>query len=281
MKKSLLLRSVAAFGLLCATQTAWAQGAIVDGGTYKLTHYDRVDPTTKSALCLDVDGALPDAGTGIGQWLDNGNDAQRFVFEKQTDGSYKLRHKGTQMYVQPIGLSPAVNTKIEQNVSSESLSQRWVISDPNNNGRYKFILKSTESLPLPQALEVGFGSDIPGARVNLFDDNGFEPAQRWLLTLMSSPTATRNVNANVLRAEAYPNPFGPGQSLTMRVEAAYSGAAEVAVLDVVGHKVYTQRTMLKAGINLLPLSNQKLAAGVYIVRVSQGDFIQQTRVVQQ
>jgi hypothetical protein len=281
MKKSILFGSLAALSLLFAGHSASAQGAIVDGGTYKLTHYDRVDPATKTPLCLDVDGASTEAAAGIGQWLDNGNDAQRFVFEKQTDGSYKLRHKGTQLYVQPIGLSPAVNTKIEQNVSSESLSQRWVVSDPGNNGRYKFILKSTESLPLPQALEVGFGSDAPGARVNLFDDNGFEPAQRWLLTLMSSPTATKNADKSVLNAEAYPNPFGAGQRLTMRVETIRSGTANVDVLDMLGHKVYSQRAMLNSGTNMLALGNQQLAAGVYVVRVSQGELIQQTRVVQQ
>ena len=123
---------MAAFGLLCAGQSASAQ-AIVDGATYKITHYGITAPTGEP-LCVDVANNSAAAGAAIGQYLDNGNDAQRFIFEKQTDGSFKLRHKGTNMYIQIVGLSSAVFTQLEQGPATDDTAQRWVITeDPGSN----------------------------------------------------------------------------------------------------------------------------------------------------
>jgi hypothetical protein len=130
-------------------------------------------------------------------------------------------------------------------------------------------------------LEVGFASDAPGARVNLFDDNGFEPAQRWQLALISSPTATKNASELVLKTQAYPNPLVQGQRLTLQVETISTGPATVDVLDVVGHKVHSQDVSLKAGANTVQMTNTPLAAGLYVVRVSQGANVKQTQVAQQ
>lgn len=285
MKKSLLVRSLAAFGLLCAAQSAWAQGALVDGGTYKLTHYGVVADNSQvangvaagAALVLDIDFGSTAAGTSVGQWGDINNlAAQRFILEKQTDNSYRLKHTAAPMYLQPVGLATAVNTRIEMNVASTSDAQRWLITDPGNNGRYELKLKGTN-----QVLEVGFASAAPGARVNLFDDTDFEPAQRWVLTLTASPLASKNANALALQTNAYPNPLGRGQNLRLNVEASNPGLAEVEIMDVLGHRVHAQRTTLRAGSNTIGLTHSRLAAGVYVVRVKQGEFIQQTRVVQE
>ena len=134
---------------------------------------------------------------------------------------------------------------------------------------------------ISQCLEISFGSDAPGVRVNLFDDNGFEPAQRWGLTLMATATATKPANAAALKTEVYPNPAAAGQCLMVRVEAGTCGAAEVEVPDVLGKKIFAQHETLSAGSNVLALQNKLLGAGVYVLRVRQGEFIQQTRVVQQ
>ena len=280
MKKTVLLRSLALGCLLGATTVTVRAQAIVDGGTYKLTHHGVTDPATGQALCLDVDFDSNQPGASIGQYLDNGLDAQRFIFEKQTDGSYKLRHKNTQLYVQPVGLATAANTGIEQNVSSSSDAQRWIITNTGADG-YKFTLKATASAALPQVLEIGFGSNVPGARVNLFDDNGFVPAQRWDLTLIANPLATRRASEAALQLEAYPNPAGPNQELKVRVQTARNGAAEVQVLDVLGQVVHTQQTSLRAGGNVVSIGGKALASGVYMVRLRQNDLFQQTRVVRQ
>ncbi|MBG8553427.1 RICIN domain-containing protein [Hymenobacter guriensis] len=281
MKKSVLFGSLATVCLLGISQLAMAQAqTLVDGGTYKITHYGKVDPTTKTPLCLDVDFDSKEAGASVGQYLDNGIDAQRFVLEAQTDGSYKIRHTGSTMYLQPVALNTAAGTQIEQNVTSDSDAQRWLITNTGND-LFELMLKATKDAAKPQVLEVGFASDIPGARVNLWDDTDFAEAQRWQLTLISSPTANRKTNPAELNAEVYPNPLSRNQALSVKVTTVRSGAAEVELLDVLGHKVLSQRTALRAGTNAVSLSRQSLAAGIYILRVSQGNYVQQTRIVQQ
>lgn len=286
MKKSVLFGSLAALSLLFAGQSASAQGAIVDGGTYKLTHYGVAADDSQvgngvpagTPLCLDIDFGKSDAGTSVGQWGDNGNlEAQRFILQKQTDGSYKMKHTAANMYIQPVGLATAAGTKIEVNVPSDSDAQRWLITDPNNNGRYELKLKGTS-----QVLEIGFASAGPGARVNLWDDTDFEPAQRWILTLTpTTATASKSANNLALQLSTFPNPLAFGQHARLNVAASTNGLATVEIVDLLGHKVHAQRTTLRAGDNTVGLTNSQLAAGVYLVRVSQGGFIQQTRMVQQ
>ena len=290
MKKTLLFGSLAALCLLGTNQSAQAQGAIIPGATYKMVHYGVPADGSASAfgvpagtpLVLDVNLNLTTAGASIGQWGDNGNDGQRYVFVLQTDGSYKLRHQGTVMYVQTVGLAKAAGTRIEQNVllTSGDDAQRWFITDPNNNGRYKFTLKnSANATGVSQVLEIGFGSPAPGAPVNLYDDNGFEQAQRWELT--RTALATKNAAESALWIQAYPNPVGQGQRLNLRVEAQRPGQAEVEVLDVMGRKVYSQSTELRMGGNPIALTNAPLSPGLYLVRLRQGSFVQQTQLVQQ
>ena len=289
MKKSVLFGALAACGLLIGNHAAQAQGAITNGATYRMTHYGVVADNSAvqygvpagTPLCLDVNLNLTTAGASIAQWGQNTNDGQQFVFEAQTDGSYKLRHKGTVQYVQTVGLAKTANTRIEQNVllTANDDAQRWFITDPNNNGRYKFALKNSAVNNISQVLEVGFGSAAPGAPVNLFDDNGFEPAQRWVLTRIA--LATKNAAGEVLWLQAYPNPAGRGQALHLAVEAQRPGAATIEVMDALGRPAYRQHATLVTGGNPVDLNNAALAPGLYLVRVTQGDFVQQTRFVQE
>jgi hypothetical protein len=290
MKKSLLLGSLAAVCLLFTGQSASAQ-AIVNGATYKITHYG-VKADNGEALCIEVAGNSGDAGAAVQQWYDNGNDAQRFIFELQTDGSYKLRHKGTNMYIQTTALSSQVFTQLEQGVSTDDDAQRWVITEnsgstdnnpnPPANGLYEFKLKkAVGQVPFEMCMEVPDGNNIPGQRIKLFDDNDYAHAQRFQLALVSMPTAAKNANVLTLKTELYPNPLGRGQGLSMQVETVKNGQASVEIVDMLGHRVYRQAATLHTGANTLKLSNQALAAGIYVVRVQQGEVVQQTQLVQQ
>lgn len=288
MIKSLLFSALTTVSVLAAG-SAQAQGAITNNGVYKLTHYGVVADGSATQfgvpagtpLCLDVDNNLSTAGTSIGQWGDNGLDAQRFVFVQQSDGSYKLRHLGTVMYVQSVALNKAQGTQIEQNVlvTTNDDAQRWLITDPNNNGRYKFTLKnSANAMGVSQVLEVGFASAAPGARVNLWEDNGFEPAQRWQLT-RTAVLATKNAADGLLWLRAYPNPLSQGQMLSLLIEAQRSGKAEIKILDVMGRLVHQEAADLRAGGNPLTLHNNPLSPGLYLVRLHQSGRVQQTQVV--
>lgn len=290
MKKSVLFGALAALGLLVAGPSAQAQVTITNGAAYRLTHYGVVADGSATQfgvpvgtpLCLDVDRNFTTAGASIAQWGENANDGQQYVFELQADGSYKLRHKGTVMYVQTVGLAKVAGTRIEQNVllTANDDAQRWLITDPGNNGRYKFTLKnSANAQGVAQVLEIGFGSAAPGAPVNLFDDNGFEQAQRWVLT--RTALATKNAAGEVLWLQAYPNPASRSQTLRLSVEAQRPGAAAIEVIDALGRPVYRQNAALVAGGNPVELNNASLAPGLYLVRMKQGDFVQQTRFVQE
>ena len=48
-----------------------------------------------------------------------------------------------------------------------------------------------------------------------------------------------------------------------------------------GRRVHSQTAELLVGGNPLALTNAPLAPGLYLVRVHQGTFVQQTQVVQQ
>lgn len=290
MKKLVLLGALATLGLLGSTHSAQAQVTIVNGGTYRLTHYGVTADNSAvaygvpvgSPLCLDVNLNLTTAGASIAQWGENANDGQQFVFELQTDNSYKLRHKGTVMYVQTVGLAKAAGTLIQQNVllTTGDDAQRWLVTDPNSNGRYKFTLKnSANAQGVAQVLEIGFGSPAPGAAVNLFDDNGFEQAQRWTLT--RTVLATKNAANSPIWLQAYPNPAAAGQAVRLRVEALRSGPAEIEIVDALGRPVHQQHATLVVGGNPLELTNAALAPGLYLVRLHQGDAVQQTQLVQQ
>ncbi|HEX8326899.1 MAG TPA: RICIN domain-containing protein [Hymenobacter sp.] len=291
MRKTVLFSALATLALLGAGHVASAQGPLTNGGIYKITRYGTVADGSAAAfgvpagtaLCLDIDRDLATAGAAVAQWGDNGINAQRYVFELQTDGSFKLRHLGTVMYVQTVGLSKTIGALLEQNVllATGDDAQRWLITDPNGNGRYKFTLKnSANAAGVSQVLEIGNASPAPGYRANVWEDNGFEPAQRW--TLVRTALATKsNTGAAPLWLQAYPNPLIQGQRLNLRVEAQRPGAAEIVVMDGQGRKVFSQHTSLQKGGNPILLNSAPLAPGLYLVRMHQEGFVQQTQVVVQ
>jgi hypothetical protein len=69
-------------------QSASAQGAIANGGTGKMTHYGMPVGTL---FWREVYNNLAPAGKSISQWGNNDIDAQRHIFELQTNGLYELR----------------------------------------------------------------------------------------------------------------------------------------------------------------------------------------------
>ena len=91
MKKPVLICTLL-LGSVLAAGSAQAQGAITNNGVYKMTRYGVVADGSAAPgvpagtpLCMDVDNNLATAGISIGQWGDNGNDAQRYVFVLQLD----------------------------------------------------------------------------------------------------------------------------------------------------------------------------------------------------
>ncbi|HEX8429221.1 T9SS type A sorting domain-containing protein [Hymenobacter sp.] len=293
MKKIVLLTSLAAISSLFFNYSASAQ-AIVNGGTYRIG---------RTTLAVPVGGRLSMQVTGntalapVVQAVNDNTDAFNFVFELQTGttNEYKIRHRGTNpaLYIQTQPIPPITNPKaafsklvqgpLVSNGSVEDEAQRWIITaDTNPLFGYEFALKNSSSvfngMTIPRQC-IDMFSDAAGDQFAIFDDNDNARFQRFELTLI--PLGTKNASESVLRTQAYPNPANQGQNLTVKVETIHNGSATVSILDVLGHTVHSQAATFKAGSNLVALSNKPLSAGVYIVRISQGDFLQQTRVVQQ
>ncbi|QIX62863.1 T9SS type A sorting domain-containing protein [Hymenobacter lutimineralis] len=268
MKNTLRLPNlIAALLLVLLTAPAlWAQTpGIVSGGVYKFTHKG-VTP----AVCLDVDNNLATPGTRIHQWLDNGNDAQRFVVTLQTDGSYKLMHLNTDQFVQPVGGATEHGTRIEQNNSTDADYQRWTLQDMGE-GYYKVTLKGTN-----QCLEVAGNSPDPGADVQLWDDNGND-AQRWLIERMDATTGNKRAAGPAFSLTASPNPFS--QQLRVEVQGLANGPARISLCDMLGRSVYSEAVELRRGPNTLPVRTSA-PAGLYVLRVQQGASVQQLTLVQ-
>ena len=73
-------------------------------------------------------------------------------------------------------------------------------------------------------------------------------------------------DTNRLRLEAYPNPFR--ERLTVAVNGATGGLAEIELIDMLGRTVRRER--LGWGEHTLDLSGEGLAPGVYLVRIRTG-----------
>lgn len=263
---------VAACGLTAISAQAQS---VVNGATYKITHKGAFDPATGTPLCLDVDFNLPDPGTRIRQFLDNGFDAQRFVLELQPDSTYKVRHKGTVMYLQTIGLADTNFAKTEQNVSSPANAQHWRLTDMGG-GYFKFTMRGTN-----RCLEAAFNSNIPGSDVGIFDDNGND-AQRWKLDLIDMPTAVEGQFGAGFLLEAYPNPAPAQRDLHLYAQTTTAGMGSVEVADLTGRVLVTQPLLLQAGGQAVTVQGTSaLAAGTYIIRLRQGALLRQMRLAVQ
>lgn len=147
--------------------------AIVSGGIYKLTHKG----TDK---CLDVLSNSSQPGTNVGQYTDNGNDAQRWVITVDEEGFYKLRHKGTNQCLEVVNNSSASGANVQQNTDNGSNAQRWEM-EAMSGGYYKLTHKGTNL-----CLNVENNSNVNNANVNQSASNSTD-AQRWELELIEAP----------------------------------------------------------------------------------------------
>ncbi|MDB5267563.1 MAG: hypothetical protein JWP58_603 [Hymenobacter sp.] len=83
-----------------------------------------------------------------------------------------------------------------------------------------------------------------------------------------------------LQVQAYPS---PSQSpCNLRIEATQAGPATLRLTDALGHLVAERQHLLVLGSNLLSLEDAtRLAPGVYLVQVAQGNVRQTVRLVRE
>ena len=85
--------------------------------------------------------------------------------------------------------------------------------------------------------------------------------EKELLTTGISP-----LNETINSISIYPNPTAGNSSLI--VDAKKSGAASFSIYNTVGALVNIQSTSLKKGMNILPITTESLADGIYFIKDS-------------
>jgi hypothetical protein len=76
--------------------------------------------------------------------------------------------------------------------------------------------------------------------------------------------------------QVYPMPFESKFWVDLHADAA--GPVDIKILDLQGRLVHTATQELNAGMNHLPVQTHDLAAGIYILRISDGDTVLMKRV---
>jgi hypothetical protein len=97
-----------------------------------------------------------------------------------------------------------------------------------------------------------------------------------------SPVRTVQVGALALTFEAFPTSLPTGQELSLRIRTPSAGPASLLVTDAVGHAVLQQQVTLPAGVATVSLPQaRQWGAGLYTLRVQQGNWQQASKVVRE
>ena len=86
----------------------------------------------------------------------------------------------------------------------------------------------------------------------------------WQETLVLSDSGTIDVAGNSGSVGLFPNPIAQGEMLTFIVPSVFSANLNVAILDITGKTIYTDRLNVygnRASINNLPIAT----TGVYLI----------------
>ncbi len=155
----------------------------VSNGTYKLV----------SALgdnyVMDVNGASIANGGNVQLYEDNGSNAQKFIFTKQSDGYYTISNVNSGKLLDCAGAGRTNGTNIQQYESNVTNAQRWKLTSVGN-GYYTLTCKCN-----------GLVADVSGGRranwtnIHMYTSNG-TAAQKWKLV---STTASYTSNTSTTR----------------------------------------------------------------------------------
>jgi hypothetical protein len=202
-------------------------------------------------------------GTNVQQWTDNGSTAQQWIITATTDGYYRLVGKGSgkALEVSNSSLADGGNVQIWSYVGANT--QQWKI-EATTDGYYRILNRNSG-----KALDVNGGSTADGANVHQWTYNGGNN-QQWLITQLSTATARESFGESVAMGAValFPNPVSG--TLHVKVYAREAGQASLSLSGVGGGRSRQRHYAASKGENLLLLSTEGLAGGVYLLQVQQG-----------
>lgn len=154
---------------------------IVSNGTYKLVS------ALNGSYVMDVNGASAANGANVQLYQDNGSNAQKFTFTRQSDGYYTIANVNSGKMLDCNGAGKTNGTNIQMYASNSSAAQRWKLTSAGN-GYYTLTCKCN-----------GLLADVSGARVangtniQMYASNG-SAAQKWKLVATTASVSSTYSN---------------------------------------------------------------------------------------
>lgn len=128
----------------------------------------QIKTTVDESGVLDVSGGSRDSGAASQLWSTNLSLAQKWVLERQDDGSYTFKNANSGLYLTEIA-----NSGIEYRKEPSGRSC-WILNASLNGG---YCIKNKQS---GRCIDLSGGSSVVGTSVSTFSSNGTK-AQSWLL----------------------------------------------------------------------------------------------------
>lgn len=179
-------------GTYSANPSSNTQGSVssVANGTYKLVS------ALNNGYVMDVNGASVQNGANVQLYADNGSNAQKFTFTRQSDGYYTISNVNSGKMLDCSGAGRTNGTNIQQYQSNFSSAQRWKVTSAGN-GYYTLTCKCN-----------GLLADVTGARtangtnIQMYSANR-SAAQKWKLvsTTASSKPGNSDIGRKIVNYE--------------------------------------------------------------------------------
>ncbi|MDE6519491.1 MAG: RICIN domain-containing protein [Ruminococcus sp.] len=142
--------------------------AVGDGGTY----------------VLDVEAKKTDNNTNIEIYSYTGGDNQKFMFTKNSDGSYKIRpkHTNAKSAVEIAGASTSSGANVQQYEINGANCQDWILEKVSESGckMDTSVIYEFENVNSGMVMEIKDGKTESGANVQQWEKNGLT-CQQWQL----------------------------------------------------------------------------------------------------
>lgn len=157
-----------------------SSGTSVANGTYKLVS------ALNSNYVMDVNGASAFDGANVQLYEDNGSNAQKFVFTRQSDGYYTIKNVNSGKMLDCFGAGKTNGSNVQQYTSNSTAAQRWKVTN-TGNGYYTLTCKCNGLL-----VDVAGGRSANWTNIQMYVANG-SAAQKWKLV---STTASKSSSAS-------------------------------------------------------------------------------------
>ena len=140
---------------------------------------------------MDVYGASKDNSANIQLWRDNGNDAQKFRFAKNNDGTYTITNVNSGKVFDVTGRSHDLGANIQQYASNGGDHQKWYV-EKCSNGTYSFRNKNSQLY-----LDVANGQAKDNTNIWQYQANQ-SWAQKFVLEPVDTSSKSSVAGTNVL-----------------------------------------------------------------------------------